>query len=97
MRASPGSSSTTMRPIEIVRDRVYFLTLTTVPMDSPTEHYFSTDNTLVYWNFFLDYGPLNLGQTYRFCQLLGQKLIDPALRGKKIYYYCSNVSFLISH
>lgn len=27
---------------------------------------FCIDSTLVYWNFFLDFGPLNLGQLYRF-------------------------------
>jgi cell division cycle 14 len=27
---------------------------------------FSIDASLVYWNFFLDFGPLNLGQLYRF-------------------------------
>jgi len=29
--------------------------------------YLSVDDELVYWNFFLDFGPLNLGQLYRFC------------------------------
>lgn len=27
---------------------------------------FCIDSALVYWNFFLDFGPLNLGQLYRF-------------------------------
>ena len=27
---------------------------------------FSIDQELIYWNFFLDFGPLNLGQLYRF-------------------------------
>ncbi|KAJ1380636.1 hypothetical protein B484DRAFT_411982, partial [Ochromonadaceae sp. CCMP2298] len=24
------------------------------------EHFFSIDSTMVYWNFYLDYGPLNM-------------------------------------
>jgi len=84
------TSAVHSKAIEFIPGRVYFLTLPTIPCDTSTEHYFSTDNTLVYWNFFLDFGPLNLGQTYRFCQMLGNKLNDPALKGKTIYYYCSN-------
>ena len=80
------------KAIEYIPGKLYYTTLQSVPTDTATEHYFCTDNTLVYWNFFLDYGPLNLGQTYRFCQFLGSKLQDPALKGKTIYYYSANVS-----
>jgi cell division cycle 14 len=34
------------------------------------------DDELVYWNFFLDFGPLNLGQLYRFTCHLNQLLAD---------------------
>jgi cell division cycle 14 len=37
-------------------------------------HFFNIDKELVYWNFFLDFGPLNLGQLYRFCTKLNAKL-----------------------
>jgi len=37
-------------------------------------HFFCIDNELVYWNFFLDFGPLNLGQLTRFCKKLNDKL-----------------------
>ena len=37
-------------------------------------HFFCIDNELVYWNFFLDFGPLNLGQLARFCKKLNDKL-----------------------
>ena len=65
-------------------------------------HWFSIDDTLVYWNFFLDFGPLNLGQLYRFCAMLNGKLQSPELRDKTIYYYSSthpharaNAAFLL--
>jgi cell division cycle 14 len=44
----------------------------------------------MYWNFFLDYGPLNLGQLYRYCTILNAKLADARLKDKAIYYYSSN-------
>ncbi len=89
-------SSARSKAIEYIPNRLYYITSQSVPSDTSTEHYFSTDNVLVYWNFFLDFGPLNLGQTYRFCSFLNQKLNEPSLRNKKIYYYSSSVS-TISH
>lgn len=55
-------------------------------------HYFSIDNELVYWNFFLDFGPLNLGQLYRFCEKLNTKINDPRLANRAICFY-SNSTF----
>lgn len=55
-------------------------------------HFFSIDQELVYWNFFLDFGPLNLGQLYRFCEKLNSKLQDPRLCNRVIVFY-SNTSF----
>lgn len=72
---------------EFVRDRVYYVALRGRPRERADAHFFSTDDTLVYWNFFLDFGPLNLGQLYRFCQMLNNKLRDKSLSGKRIYYY----------
>jgi Dual specificity protein phosphatase, N-terminal half len=49
----------------------------TAPADAPPKkqiHFFCIDNELVYWNFFLDFGPLNLGQLFRFCKKLNDKL-----------------------
>ena len=40
-----------------------------------------------YWNFFLDFGPLNLGQTYRFCEALHAKLADPSLQEGHVVYW----------
>lgn len=55
-------------------------------------HYFSIDTELVYWNFFLDFGPLNLGQLFRFCQKLKSKLDDPRFKNRVLCFY-SNASF----
>ena len=73
---------------EILPQRLQYLPVHggRIPRDTPTTHYFSIDNTLVYWPFFLDFGPLNLGQLYRFCEQLNAKLADPKLAGKTIVY-----------
>ena len=55
----------------------------------PNAHFFCIDNEMVYWNFYLDFGPLNLGHTYRFCMMLNKKLRDPKLADKAIYFYSS--------
>lgn len=64
------------KAVEFIRDRLYYVTLRAVPRERPGAHFFCIDDELVYWNFFLDFGPLNLGQTYRFCQILSHKLHD---------------------
>ena len=51
------------------------------------KHFFSIDNDMIYWNFYLDFGPLNLGHVYRFCILMNHKLKDPKLADKIIYFY----------
>ena len=73
--------------IEIVPGRLFYVALRATPRNTTDAHFFSTDNELVYWNFFLDFGPLNLGQLFRFCQQLNAKLNDRRLAGKRIYYY----------
>lgn len=55
-------------------------------------HYFSIDSELVYWNFFLDFGPLNLGQLYRFSQKLKSKMEDPRFKNRVLCFY-SNTSY----
>ena len=96
MRGGPASSSCV--EVEVLPRRLFFVTLVgSPPMEGGRNsqwtiprHYFSTDNELMYWNFFLDYGPLNLGQLYRFCTIINAKLSDARLKDKAIYYYSSN-------
>mmetsp|Transcript_49671 Transcript_49671/g.142095 ORF Transcript_49671/g.142095 Transcript_49671/m.142095 type:complete len:401 (-) Transcript_49671:82-1284(-) len=80
--------------IELVPNRLYWATLhsTTLPKDTARSYYFSTDadKSFAYDPFFADFGPLNLGATYRYCKLLDAKLNDPVLRGKKIIHCCSS-------
>ncbi|GMI15999.1 hypothetical protein TrVE_jg1399 [Triparma verrucosa] len=97
------SGSDLRNAIEILPDRLYYVPLRSLPKETSTAHFFNIDSDLVYWNFFLDFGPLNLGQLYRFCSLLNGKLQGERLKKKVIYYYSSthshrraNAAFLIS-
>jgi len=53
-------------------------------------YYFSTDSELAYWNFFLDFGPLNLGQLYRFCAKLNETIAKFPGNSHIICFYSSS-------
>lgn len=74
--------------VEVLKEKLYFASFAKPPPPTAGIHYFSTDRSLVYWNFFLDFGPMNLGQTYRFCQMVQDKL--KKFPGDRIVYYCAN-------
>lgn len=49
---------------------------------------YSIDEELLYEPFFADFGPLNLGRSYRYCKKT-QALLQEAERSKKrLYYFC---------
>jgi len=89
--------------VEVLPGRLFWVALSSAPPPHASKHYFCIDTELVYWNFFLDFGPLNLGHLFRYCALLNTKLSDPKLKDKVVYHYCSshphkraNSAFLIS-
>lgn len=87
---SENTQSADMREaFAFIPDRLYYVPLRNRPHKQKKVVFFSIDEELVYWNFFLDFGPLNLGQLYRFCQIVQELLDDPKFQGKKIYYYSS--------
>lgn len=89
--------------VEVIPGRLYWVALHTMPRANASIHYFCIDQELVYQPFFADFGPLNMGLTYRYCKMLEKKLSDPALANKRIVHYCSqdphkraNAAYLIS-
>ena len=56
------AASELRRAHEVVKGRLYYVSLRTRPRDTADTHFFSVDNALVYWNFFLDFGPLSFQQ-----------------------------------
>jgi cell division cycle 14 len=101
--------------VEIIPDRLYYCALKAPPSNPkillrsrrdsakklPTIC-FNVDEELVYWNFFLDFGPLNLGQLYRFTIHLNELLneypntnilfyssTDPSKRANAVFLICA--------
>ena len=76
---------------EIIPGKLAFAMLSIQPVDTKSTHFFSIDNFLLYNPFFADFGPLNMGHTYRFCKALNAKLETQEVQSgqKKIVYYCS--------
>mmetsp|Transcript_5925 Transcript_5925/g.9869 ORF Transcript_5925/g.9869 Transcript_5925/m.9869 type:complete len:468 (-) Transcript_5925:274-1677(-) len=79
--------------VEVLSDRLYYIALKNAPPSRTITrhgkplHFFQIDSELLYWNFFLDFGPLNLGQLYRFSTKLN-KLMD-AYQNHTIVFYSS--------
>ena len=61
----------------VFADKLYFLCLRAPPRNSPSFHFFCVDNFLHYEPFFADFGPLSIGQLYRFCVMLDAKIKVP--------------------
>jgi len=90
--------------LEVVPNRLYWATLVdkVMPVNISRSHYFCTDRSIVYEPFFADFGPFNLGQTYRYCKMMDEMMQDPKLHGKRIVHCClpdpkrrSNSAYLV--
>ena len=74
--------------VEIIKDRLFWCCLLTLPQDNADAHYFSTDEALIYDPYYSDFGPLNIAQICRYCRILNQKLADPSKQRKRIVHCC---------
>merc|ERR1719262_1432945 len=72
----------------ILPGRLYWQCRVDPPPARDDVFYFCIDSALAYEPFFADFGPLSLGQTYRYCQLLEKYLSSPDLQSKTIVHYC---------
>ncbi|GLI67909.1 hypothetical protein VaNZ11_012235 [Volvox africanus] len=87
-----GAEDEFAQAIEIISGLYYFLTVKRAdsPRYSPIAQSnicYCIDDELLYEPFFADFGPLNLGRTYRFCQKTKQLLQDAERNGKRVYLY----------
>ncbi|OQR86232.1 dual specificity protein phosphatase [Achlya hypogyna] len=80
-----------MDAVEFVPGTVYYTTLRdgAAPRSTPTRLFFSIDRQLLYANFYLDFGPLNLGQTFQFCEILNHELTKAKTTGREIVFFSS--------
>lgn len=76
---------------EFIKDRLYFVTFRNKTHRNTTDaHYFSTDDELVYNNYYEDFGPLNLGLIVKYLNKVNFKLKSPALASKVIVHFTSS-------
>jgi len=87
--AMPPSPSELANVVEIIPNRFYWSSRRTVPKDTVSSHFFSTDCTLTYEPFSADFGPLSLSMTYRYCKMVEAKLNNPSFAKKCIIHVCS--------
>lgn len=78
-----------VREVEVIPGRFFWRACERAPVSRTGVFSFNIDASLVYEPFFADFGPLNLGATYRYCRLVEKYLHDPRLAKKKIVHYCS--------
>ena len=84
--ASHGSDN---QPVEIIPQRLYWISDKTPPKSRQHAFYFCIDNDLVYEPFFADFGPLDLGKVHLFCKELEKLMNDTNYKSFKIYHYSS--------
>ncbi|KAF8820485.1 serine/threonine specific protein phosphatase [Cardiosporidium cionae] len=75
--------------ITIIPNRLYWTSLDNPPESSSTVHYFSIDDIFVYEPFYQDFGPLDLGCTYRYCRLVLEELNEATANDGIVVHYCS--------
>lgn len=75
------------KKIEILKDKLYWLSDAKTPRGEGQAFFFCIDEDLVYQPFFKDFGPLNLGNTYRFVTELEKLLTNKDYAKSKIIHY----------
>jgi cell division cycle 14 len=74
------------KSVEIIKDKLYWISDKNPPKNQPNAFFFNIDNDLVYQPFFADFGPLDMGKTYRFITEL-EKLLQDATYSKSRFYH----------
>ncbi|CAG9320451.1 unnamed protein product [Blepharisma stoltei] len=75
--------------VEIIPSKLYWISDRAPPRNQSKSYYFCIDNDLVYQPFSNDFGPLNIGMTYKFCTELEKLIQSNAYSGYRIYHYTS--------
>jgi hypothetical protein len=54
----------------LTTDKLFYISLNETPPKNQNIHFFTIDTTLVYVNFYMDFGPSNLANVVRFCEIV---------------------------
>lgn len=84
-----GANKKPSPPIEIIPDRLYWLSAEEPPRHEPKVFFFCVDKDLVYESFFEDFGPLDIAKSCKFVTALEKILKDPQYKDYHIYHYTS--------
>ncbi|KAF0696497.1 Aste57867_12753 [Aphanomyces stellatus] len=77
--------------IEFVPGKLYYTSVAAPPKATDDTIFFSIDNQLIYWNYCLDFGPLNIGHVFRFHDIVQEHLAHAArINGKVCLFSSSN-------
>lgn len=76
-------------PIEIIPDKLYWISDKDPPRSSSSAYYFCIDDALVYNPFWKDFGPLNMAMMHKFCKELEKLMKSKKYNKYKIYHYTS--------
>ena len=89
MSTSPSTGNQFFKSVEIIKERLYWVSDKNPPKNQLNAFFFNVDNDLVYEPFNADFGPLDLGKTYRFVTELDKLLQDPKYAKSKFYHHTS--------
>jgi len=78
-----------LKSVEIIKNKLYWVSDKNPPKNQNDAFFFNIDNDLVYEPFFADFGPLDMGKTYRFITELDKLLQDPAYAKSRFYHHTS--------
>ncbi|KAH9116127.1 hypothetical protein AeMF1_009895 [Aphanomyces euteiches] len=87
-RSSPERFSS-VSLIEFLPGELYYTAVSTAPKTTDDTIYFSIDNQLIYWNYCLDFGPLNIGHVFRFNDIVQEHLAHAAKHHTRVVMYSS--------
>lgn len=89
MMASSYEAANRSPAVEIIKDKLYWISATKPPQSHSNAYFFNIDNDLVYEPFNSDFGPLNLANTHKFARELVRLLADPRYKETKLFHYSS--------
>lgn len=86
-----STTNSEAKAIEIVKGKLYWISDKNPPKNQTDAFYFNIDSDLVYEPFFADFGPLDLGKTYRFVSEVDKLLSDTnsQFSNSKIFHHTS--------
>lgn len=83
------ASTLDSKSVEIIKDRLYWISDHSQPKNDSTSFFHNIDRELTYQAFSSDFGPLDMGKTYRYITELEKILNNSTYANSKIYHFTS--------